>query len=40
LVVFGGGVVLELQGSMLVWKKVQVSQMSSKAQSSSGGRVQ
>jgi hypothetical protein len=26
--------------SMLVWKKVQVSQMASKAQSSSGGWVQ
>jgi hypothetical protein len=44
VLVFGDGVVvLGLQGgaeAMLVWKKVQVSQIDSKAQSSSGGRVQ
>jgi hypothetical protein len=28
------------RNSMLVWKKVQVSQIDSKAQSSSAGRVQ
>jgi hypothetical protein len=42
LVVFSGVVVLGLQGGpewMLAWKKMQVSQMASKAQSSSGGRV-
>ena len=44
LLVLGSGVVvLGLQGgqnSMPVWKNVQFSQMDSKAQSSSGGRVQ
>jgi len=42
LVLGGGVVMLGLQdraNSMLVWKNVQVSQIDSNAQSSSGGRV-